>query len=175
MKTLAAIALGSNLGDRAAQLSEAAARLSDHGDVVRVSRLYETAPMYLTEQPAFLNAALVLRTTLDPVGVLRVLLATEERLGRLRSIRFGPRTIDLDLISHGDNTMVTPELELPHPRLGERPFVLYPLLDVMPEWTHPTTGSTLRELASQFDSPPIVTDPRWRHALASPFPRHTPT
>jgi len=123
------------LGDRESSLKEAIRRLREDGDleVDRISAVYETAPVGYTDQPAFLNMTARLKTGLDPVALLRRLLAIEQEMGRVRTIRWGPRTIDLDLLVYGDTTMDTTELTLPHPRMGERAFVLVPLRDVWPE------------------------------------------
>ncbi|TVX95823.1 2-amino-4-hydroxy-6-hydroxymethyldihydropteridine diphosphokinase [Cohnella terricola] len=129
------IALGVNLGDRESSLKEAIRRLRADGDleVDRISAVYETAPVGYTDQPAFLNMTARLKTELEPLALLRRLLAIEQEMGRVRTIRWGPRTIDLDLLVYGDRTMDTQELTLPHPRMGERAFVLVPLRDVWPE------------------------------------------
>jgi len=127
------IALGSNLGDREALLLEALRLLHAHPAVAvaRVSAIYETDPVGMTDQPAFLNMAAALRTTLEPLPLLRELLAVENRLGRVRDVRWGPRTIDLDLLLYGGRTLDSEELTLPHPRMMERAFVLVPLRDVL--------------------------------------------
>lgn len=128
------IALGSNLGDRGGMLAEALRRL-DAGEgvtVTGVSAVYETDPVGYTEQPAFLNMAAALRTTLPPVALLRLLLEVERQLGRVRDVRWGPRVIDLDLLLYGAVKMDGAELTLPHPRMMERAFVLVPLADVLP-------------------------------------------
>lgn len=131
--TLAYIGLGSNLGDRRQYLIQAVHRL--HGDesvqVMHCSSIYETAPVGLAEQPYFLNMVISIRTNLQPVRLLRLLLDTERSLGRVRDVRWGPRTIDLDLLLFGGQTLRTEELELPHPRLKERAFVLVPLMEIL--------------------------------------------
>ncbi|QUL55105.1 2-amino-4-hydroxy-6-hydroxymethyldihydropteridine diphosphokinase [Paenibacillus tritici] len=127
------IALGANLGDRQGTLREALHRLEMHEeiDVVRTSRVYETEPVGYLDQPQFLNMAAVLRTTLAPEVLLQVMLETENQLGRVRDIRYGPRTVDLDLLWVEGMTLDTPDLTLPHPRMLERAFVLLPLSDII--------------------------------------------
>lgn len=129
------VALGANLGDRESSLTEAVRRLEADSEleVLGISAIYETAPVGYTDQPSFLNMAVCLRTELDPLSLLRRLLAIEQEMGRVRDVRWGPRNIDLDLLAHGQQTMDTPELMLPHPRMGQRAFVLVPLKDVWQE------------------------------------------
>lgn len=129
------VALGANLGDREASLSDALNRLAaEPGIETRsISPIYETAPVGHTEQPSFLNMVVRVVTELSPLELLRRLLAIEREMGRVRDIRWGPRNIDLDLLLVGETSMDTPELTLPHPRMGERAFVLVPLKDVWPE------------------------------------------
>jgi 2-amino-4-hydroxy-6-hydroxymethyldihydropteridine diphosphokinase len=129
------VALGANIADRESSLTEAIRRLQADAEleVRRVSKVYETAPVGFTDQPSFLNMAVCISTDLDPVALLRRLLAIEQEMGRVRDVRWGPRNIDLDLLVYGDAFMETPELTLPHPRMGQRAFVLVPLRDVWPE------------------------------------------
>ncbi|WP_178020485.1 2-amino-4-hydroxy-6-hydroxymethyldihydropteridine diphosphokinase [uncultured Paenibacillus sp.] len=129
------IALGANLGDREATLMQAITALQEHPaiEVLRCSGLYETDPVGYLDQPCFVNMALALRTSLDPEALLAVMLDIELRLGRERTIRFGPRTVDLDLLWADGKVMNTPLLTLPHPRMMERAFVLVPLSDIVPE------------------------------------------
>jgi 2-amino-4-hydroxy-6-hydroxymethyldihydropteridine diphosphokinase len=131
---VAYIALGANLGDRESSLKEAIRRLDAEAgiSVESVSPVYETAPVGYTDQPSFLNMAIRVETRLEPIDLLRRLLAVEQEMGRVRDIRWGPRTIDLDLLVYGDTLLETQELTLPHPRIGERAFVLYPLRDIWP-------------------------------------------
>lgn len=129
------IALGSNVGDREKQLYDALSLLDQHPDieVTRVSGIYETDPVGYTDQPAFLNMAAALRTTLEPLQLLYAMLEMEKLLGRKRDIRWGPRTIDLDMLLYEKVALETEELILPHPRMMERAFVLVPLRDVLQE------------------------------------------
>jgi len=127
------ICLGSNLGDRRNYIETAVQRLHAHPHlfVDRCSAIYETAPVGLVEQPYFLNRVIALRTHLPPLDLLRLLLETERELGRVRDIRYGPRTIDLDLLLYEQVEIRTEELELPHPRMLERAFVLVPLMEIL--------------------------------------------
>ena len=129
------IGLGSNLGDREKHLQQAVFLLNrePHVRVEQCSRVYETDPVGYTEQPAFLNMVAKISTTLSPEPLLDVCLRIEQALGRVRNVRWGPRTIDLDLLLYGDLSLETPRLCLPHPRMHERLFVLIPLLEVLPE------------------------------------------
>jgi len=135
------IAIGSNLGDRMAHLRDAVAALAGSVRVTACSRVYETAPMYEENQPAFFNAALRGRTELGPIRLLQALKAVERELGRQQRIRNGPREIDLDIVAYGRLRYLRHGvLEIPHPRAAERPFVLHPLMDIAPEWNLPGQG-----------------------------------
>lgn len=131
----ALIALGSNLGDRAANLAAALERLarSEEIRIEAASSLYATDPVGLTDQPEFLNAAAALRTTLGPRELLAACLRVEAELGRVRALRWGPRVIDLDLLFYGELRLCEPGLQLPHPRMAERAFVLLPLAEIAPD------------------------------------------
>lgn len=142
----AAIGLGSNLGDRAQRIEEAAGRIAALGTVVARSSLYETAPVGGPEQGPFLNAVVLLDTDLTPRRLLDELLAAETAMGRDRTERWGPRLIDLDLLLYGDATISERGLTVPHPRLTERRFVLEPLLEVWPEASMPD-GRGLAEMS----------------------------
>ena len=140
------IALGSNMGDSLANLQEATKRLGDYFEVVAESHIYETAPMYVTDQPVFLNAALLVKTSVGPREILARLKQLEQEIGRQVRQVCGPREIDLDLIAYGSAIYrfvegKTLKLEVPHPRVGERRFVLQPLADVAPEFNLPGIGS----------------------------------
>lgn len=142
------LGLGANLGDPVAQLARAVAALGDEVRVDTVSSLYRTEPVGFVEQPDFYNLVVRGRTRLDALGVLRRAREVEEALERRRPFPNAPRTIDVDLLAYGDRVMRTEELTLPHPRLHLRGFVLYPLVEVAPEWRHPVLLKTARELLS---------------------------
>ncbi len=129
------LALGSNLGDRRAHLAAALAALTRHPQtrVTAVSPVYETKAVGVTDQPDFLNCVVRLETDLSPHALLDLCLATEQQLGRVRHERWGPRTVDLDILLHGDTTLDDDRLTLPHPRMQERTFVLAPLADLAPD------------------------------------------
>jgi 2-amino-4-hydroxy-6-hydroxymethyldihydropteridine diphosphokinase len=136
------VGIGSNLGDREGNLRQAVELLSaeDGIDVVAVSEIRETDPVGPVEQGPFLNGAVRIETDLAPRELLERLLAVEERLGRVRRERWGPRTIDLDLLLYGDDVVDEPGLTVPHPRLHERRFALEPLSDLAPSLEIPGKG-----------------------------------
>jgi 2-amino-4-hydroxy-6-hydroxymethyldihydropteridine diphosphokinase len=143
MAVRVAIAFGANTGDRAGQIARAIGLLRLELGVLAVSSLYETAPMYVQDQPAFLNGALIAETDLGPLALLRLLKDIEARVGRQPQQRYGPREIDLDLVSYGVLQLRSAgdrALEVPHPRLPERRFVLQPLYDLDPEMHLPSLG-----------------------------------
>jgi 2-amino-4-hydroxy-6-hydroxymethyldihydropteridine diphosphokinase len=143
------VGIGSNLGDRETHLRAALEALAteDGIDIVAVSRLRETEPVGPVEQGPFLNGAVQVTTELLPCELLARLLNIEERLGRVRGERFGPRTIDLDLLVYGDQIVDEPGLRLPHPRLHERRFALEPLAELAPALVVPGRGPVSALLA----------------------------
>jgi 2-amino-4-hydroxy-6-hydroxymethyldihydropteridine diphosphokinase len=149
VQTTAFVGIGSNLGDRETNLARAIELLSaeDGIDVVAVSEIRETEPVGPVEQGPFLNGALQVETSLPPGELLERLLTVESRLGRVRAERWGPRSIDLDLLLYGDETIDAPGLNVPHPRLHERRFVLEPLADLDPGLEIPERGSVSALLA----------------------------
>lgn len=140
------IALGGNIGDRAAMLEAALARLDAFVTVRKRSALYETAPKYVTDQPPFLNMAVAGTTDLTPQALLAKLKDIEAALGRTAGPRNGPRPIDLDILFYDDRQIETPALTVPHPRIVERRFVLQPLHDIAPDLRHPISGKTVAEM-----------------------------
>jgi len=157
VRRVAAIALGSNLdsefGDREANLREAVERVARLGELRAVSSFYDTTPVGLTEQPRFLNGAMLLDTELEPMELMRALLAIELAMGRDRAAAAanGPRVIDLDLLLMGDVVLRSGpddpiELTLPHPAMAERRFVLEPLAEIAPAMVDPVSSRTVAEL-----------------------------
>ncbi len=142
------VGLGSNLGESASILADALQVLHDAPgiQVVGVSSLYFTAPVGGVEQPDYCNQAAHLLTSLDAHTLLSLLLGIEADFGRTRSVRWGPRTLDLDLLFFDQAIVQTPTLTLPHPRLHERGFVLAPLVELAPDWTHPVSHVTVLDL-----------------------------
>jgi 2-amino-4-hydroxy-6-hydroxymethyldihydropteridine diphosphokinase len=148
--TRAYVGLGGNLGPREVTLLRAVDLLAaaEGVDVVAVSQLRETEPVGVVDQPAFLNGAAALDTTLPARELLGVLLDVEQQLGRVRMERWGPRTVDLDLLVFGDEVIDEPGLRVPHPHLGERAFALEPLFDLDPELEIPGLGNVAEALAA---------------------------
>jgi 2-amino-4-hydroxy-6-hydroxymethyldihydropteridine diphosphokinase len=141
------LSLGSNLGDRRAHLREAAERLNANEiHVRRESSIYETEPRDLLQQPWFLNQILEAETDLFPRQLLARTQKIEREMGRKRVVAKGPRVIDIDVVLFGNTVVHRPELEIPHPRMSERRFVLEPLAELSPDLRHPATGRTIREL-----------------------------
>ncbi len=143
------LALGSNLGDRRRMLASAVALLADDDlRVVRRSRVYETPPWGKPDQPAFLNQVIEVETSLDPEALLGRCHRVEDRLGRVRSARWGPRTIDIDILLYADVVVRRPDLVIPHAEMRRRAFVLVPLAEIAPGVRLPT-GETVETLLAQ--------------------------
>ena len=141
------LSLGSNLGDRADNIQRAIEALGSRGVYVkRQSSLYETEPVDVLNQGWFLNCVVEAETNLMPRQLMKVLLETEKSLGRRRRIFRGPRTIDIDILLFGSSVVALPELEIPHPRLAERRFVLVPFAEIAPSIRHPVLKQTIAEL-----------------------------
>jgi 2-amino-4-hydroxy-6-hydroxymethyldihydropteridine diphosphokinase len=151
------LSVGSNLGNRAKNLAEAARLLRENGvEVFRASSVYETEPVDRLDQPWFLNQALKVLYSLDPHALLEVVKSIEVRMKRVPTAAKGPRTIDIDILLAGDIVLDTPDLVIPHPRLAQRNFVLVPLCEIAPEIRHPVLAKTVRELASSSSDPSQV-------------------
>ncbi len=146
------VGFGANLGDREQAFGRALEQLARLGEVKALSTLYETRPVGGPPQPDYLNAAVRLETALTPQALLEALLRIELGYGRERTLRWGPRTLDLDLLFVAGECVEEPGLSVPHPRLLERAFALEPLLEVFPEAAHPQTGLRLASLGD-FPSP----------------------
>lgn len=146
MKNKAYIALGSNMGDRFGYLTQAILLLESHEkiEVVNTSSIYETDPVGYTDQDQFLNMAIQVKTSLEPVELLDTCLDIELKLGRKREIKWGPRTLDLDILLYNHENIETEKLTIPHPRMRERAFVILPLLEMDPDLTLPNTGEPLK-------------------------------
>lgn len=144
--TLIYLALGTNLGDRLENLHQAVLALAPPVRVLRLSPLYQTAPWGYRDQPDFLNQAVEAETELEPQALLEHLKEIERRMGRQKTIRYGPRSIDLDILFYGQQVIDLPGLVIPHPRLHERAFVLAPLADLAPAFVHPLLRQTVSQL-----------------------------
>jgi 2-amino-4-hydroxy-6-hydroxymethyldihydropteridine diphosphokinase len=153
---LAYLSLGSNVGDRAAHLREAIARVEAVGRVVSVSSFYETEPVEFTDQPWFLNCAASLEIALTAEQLMGRLLQIEQAMGRKRTQIKGPRTIDIDILLVGDLILKSPEVTIPHPAMHERRFVLEPLAEIAAEVRHPVLGKTVQELLARLPAGQIV-------------------
>lgn len=147
------LGLGSNLGDRADNLRRAVRALEAHGRIAvqQISPVYETAPWGKTDQPPFLNLCLEARSDLPPLSLLQEIKALERELGREPGERWGPRLIDIDILAYGDEVVQEESLTVPHPALADRPFVLAPLADIAPDWTHPVRGEKVSDMLARHE------------------------
>lgn len=167
------IALGSNMGDRKANIRQAVCRLAELPgiNVQAVSCLYETEPVNMRTEPGqtpvpwFFNAVVEVQTSLSPMALLACCLSIESRMGRNRYIEaqngdsglgYRSRVLDLDILFYGDQCMRLEELEIPHPRLHQRAFVLVPMLELAPDWVHPTLGQSIADLHWALEAPEMV-------------------
>ena len=167
------LGLGSNLGDRLAVMQAAVAALDNHPEInidfdSGIASLYETSPVGgPAAQPAYLNSAVRVSTSLDPTALLGAVLAIEDSLGRVRKERWGERFIDIDLLFYGELVLNDRRLTLPHPRLHQRRFVLEPLGEIAPNLIHPVLQVTIEALAERFreefpaEQVALMTDPDW--------------
>lgn len=146
MPNIVYLSLGSNVGDREGHLREAIRRLETVGRVVALSSFYETEPVEFTDQEWFLNCAVALETEMEPEELMTALLHIEREMGRQRTQNKGPRNIDLDILLFGDVVIDLPGLNVPHPAMHQRRFVLEPLVEIAPGARHPVMKKTAREL-----------------------------
>lgn len=147
---IAYLGLGSNLGDRDANLAEAITRLTNESvRVLRVSSIWETAPRDVLDQPWFLNQVIEVESDLFPRQLFRRIQRIEREMGRQKRTPKGPRLIDIDILLFGNAVVESPDLEIPHPRMTERRFVLAPLAELAPDLRHPVLKSTIRELLAE--------------------------
>jgi 2-amino-4-hydroxy-6-hydroxymethyldihydropteridine diphosphokinase len=163
------IALGTNVGEREENLHAAIQHLPDVGvHIKRVSSVYETEPVDFLDQDWFLNAVLEGQTELDALDLLRALRVIEVRMGSKKAFAKGPRLIDLDILLYGNETIDTPELEVPHPRMLLRRFVLAPLAEIAPTLRHPAWKSGVAQLLASLKDPSEVKKVRDPSAIWSP-------
>ena len=146
--------IGANIGDPVQTLKDAVQRIADYSgiSVDSASSVYRNPPVGPQDQPHFYNAVLALSTTLCPQDLLKAFLQIEKAFGRVRDVRWGPRTLDLDILLYGELEIVEPGLTIPHPRMLERSFVLVPLLDLKPSILHPTANEHFEVLAGRVAS-----------------------
>jgi 2-amino-4-hydroxy-6-hydroxymethyldihydropteridine diphosphokinase len=151
------LSLGSNVGDREANLRAAIAALGSAGvHVAQISSIYETEPVDYLEQPRFLNCVVEAETEMEPQALLQTLRAIELQMGSKKEFAKGPRKIDLDILLYGSETINTPELQVPHPRMLLRRFVLAPLVEVAPNLKHPAWRATAAQLLAQLSDSSLV-------------------
>lgn len=145
------LSLGSNIGNRRANLKKALRFLGENVDIVKVSSVYDTEPVGVGEQPRFLNLICLVGTNMGPKQLLSFIKGIESEMGRDLRLMNAPRIIDIDIIFHGDTIMESQELTIPHPRMRERAFVLVPFAEIAPEVVHPVTGERVGDLAARVE------------------------
>jgi len=150
------LALGSNLGQRMDNLDQALKHLASEISILKLSSVYETPPWGVTEQPRFFNQVVKGTTSLPPHALLDFLKKIERRMGRVETVRFGPRVIDLDILLYGERIINTPRLQIPHPRMYERAFVLVPLAEIEPSLVIPGQQKTVAALLNNLDQSGIL-------------------
>ncbi len=148
------LGFGANLGEREASINKAVVELVRTGacKITRVSSMYETEPVGIREQPDFLNAVAEIETGLEPPELLRTIRSVERKIGREKSFKWGPRIIDIDILLYGDQCVTEESLEVPHPEMHRRAFVLTPLAEIAPTVRHPKLGLTARQMSADIGS-----------------------
>jgi 2-amino-4-hydroxy-6-hydroxymethyldihydropteridine diphosphokinase len=156
MPVIAYIGIGSNINDKRAHCLQAIESLAEAGRIVTTSSFYCTEPVGYTEQEEFVNAVAAIETTLPPRELLRVCSTIEDRMGRERTIRWGPRTIDLDILLYGNEIVNLPGLAVPHPLFAQRRFVMVPLAEIAPDVVHPVLNKSMLQLLTELKDPARV-------------------
>lgn len=150
------LGLGSNLGDREENIRKAIMLLQERTEVLAISSIYESEPMYHEDQPWFINCAAKAETELSPREMLSRLKEVERRMGRTNEIRYGPRIIDIDILFYGSQVIGEEGLTIPHPKIPERAFVLIPLAEIEPNFLHPVLRKTISELLAALHTEKVV-------------------